>query len=118
MINKRNKRRARSCLEGIILSILPFNAIADWQNTPFIRGDADQRGELVSISDSLYILNYIFNKGETPKCLDSADWDDNGKINIVDAVGILYHVIRPGGGGYAIEPDNTPDTLDCKEYNP
>jgi hypothetical protein len=56
-----------------------------------------------------------------PLCLDAADADDDGSIQMGDALHILKHLYVPGSPpppppfpdcGY----DNTPDSLTCQEH--
>lgn len=59
------------------------------------RGDADGSGS-VSISDAVYIIEYIFGGGLFPECLDEADADGDESISISDAV-YLINFIFDGG---------------------
>ena len=54
----------------------------------FFRGDANRDGAL-NISDALYVLRYLFMRGPASPCPDAADDDDNGRIQLADAVRIL-----------------------------
>lgn len=91
--------------------------IADWQNTPFIRGDANQQS-LVTQEDADFILAYLYSGGPAPKCMDSADWNDDGRVDISDAIGISNWLQNGngGGGGFQLISDRTADALDCKSY--
>lgn len=57
----------------------------------FIRGDADYN-ELINITDPIIILEYLFrDKQLDNKCLDALDTNDDGQIDISDAVfSLLY----------------------------
>ena len=62
---------------------------------PYICGDAD--GTLVvSISDAVFIVNYIFGGGSAPVPLESGDADCSGTVTIGDAVYIINYIF--GGG--------------------
>jgi hypothetical protein len=85
----------------------------------FIRGDANG-DDVVSFSDAHSILAYIFRGDLPPSCLAAADADDNGQIDVADAIRLLgAHVLNgaplpppnasPG-------PDPTPDALGCDSY--
>jgi hypothetical protein len=50
----------------------------------FVRGDANGDGAL-DISDPIITILYMFDVLELP-CLDAADVDDNGKLNLLDAL--------------------------------
>ncbi len=58
-------------------------------------GDADGNG-ITTISDSVYLINYIFNGGPEPPEYCRGDADGNVLINISDAVYLLTYIF--GGG--------------------
>ena len=65
-------------------------------------------------------LNYLFAGGRQPSCLDAADANDDGTIDVSDAVQILLFLFA--GGTTLPEPypelgiDLTPDPLRCDSY--
>jgi hypothetical protein len=64
--------------------------------TRFIRGDAN--GDLaVDVSDALRIL-FIEFAGAGSDCLDSADVDDNGVLEVTDAIAVLEYLFLLGEG--------------------
>jgi hypothetical protein len=84
----------------------------------FIRGDTNDNG-LMTISDSIYLLDFLFRGGPVPPCEDSADANDDGALDISDAVTILSYLFSggsipppspPGPPG----PDPTMDELGCE----
>ena len=91
----------------------------------FLRGDVNNdRSKMsetpdtgINIGDVIFILNYLFSNGPPPKCLKSADVNDDGRINIADAIYLLKYLF--GGGDPPAEPfpeiglDPTPDKLMC-----
>ena len=85
-------------------------------DTRFIRGDVNGDGAVRS-ADAIAVLLYLFVAGEKPRCSKAADVDDNGKLNVGDAVGILRHLFRGAGPFPTPFPgcgvDETPDALDC-----
>lgn len=89
--------------------------------SPFWRGDANSNG-LVTIADTIAILAQIFRGGTVITCMDAADFDDNGTVELLDGVASLMHFFRLGPGpaeptGYCGE-DRTPDSLpDCVDPN-
>jgi hypothetical protein len=114
----------------------PFNAGPDWDLIrqaalgrnlwliPFLRGDSDADGSL-SISDAVFVLNYLFLGRGEPNCHDAADADDSGDLNITDAVRLLGFLFLGGGplppptscdvADLASRLDPTPlDQLTCK----
>jgi hypothetical protein len=83
----------------------------------FIRGDAnyDQR---VNVSDPVTILRNQF-RGDAPiRCADAADCNDDGKVDIADAIfsfGYLFRGFRqPPAPFPAPGRDPTPDVLRCQ----
>lgn len=82
----------------------------------FIRGDANSDGG-VDLSDPVAILNHLFAGDVDLACLDAADADDSGSVQITDAIFALDVLF--GGGGPVPEPspdcgsDPTPDALGC-----
>lgn len=61
----------------------------------FIRGDANGDA-LVDISDSVKVLLYLFVGTQAPECLDTADADDSGDVELTDAVFILQFLFQRG----------------------
>ena len=65
------------------------------------------------------MLNYLFLSGPSPTCLDAADSNDDGDIEISDAINTANHIFvqgpplpEPGIGECGIDP--TVDMLlDC-----
>ena len=88
--------------------------------TAFVRGDADGDGSVSGIIDSVYILNYLFGQQAVP-CLDAADVNDDGSVDIVDPVRLLHWTFA-GSGNPPMLPfpacgaDPTADTLDCADF--
>jgi hypothetical protein len=81
----------------------------------FIRGDAD--GDLnLDVVDAVTTLFYLFGGGPLP-CLDAADTDDNGKVELSDALAFLNFYFRRGQPPPAPFPDPgtdpTADALPC-----
>jgi hypothetical protein len=73
-----------------------------------ICGDANSDGN-VSVSDAVYIINYIFAGGNPPVQLSSADENCDGTINISDAVWIINYVFVGGNQPCDIDGDGQPD---------
>jgi hypothetical protein len=68
-----------------------------WQApvTPYLCGDADASG-IVTISDVVFLINYIFGGGPAPNPLAAGDADCTGIITISDAVYLINYIF--GGG--------------------
>jgi hypothetical protein len=83
----------------------------------FIRGDATGDA-VVNITDAIATLGYLFLSGTEPPCIDAADADDSGSLDLTDPIYILDHLFR---GGPAIAPpfpgpgsDPSEDDLSCE----
>ncbi len=64
-------------------------------NPPYVCGDAD--GSLaISISDAVYLINYIFAGGPAPNPLIAGDADCSGGVSISDAVYLINFIFAGG----------------------
>lgn len=85
----------------------------------FIRGDSNSDGK-VSVADAKYIANYVFRGGERPECLESADVNVDGSINLSDVLRLLLFLVLDGEPPAAPYPNPGPGTgaagLDCASY--
>ncbi len=91
--------------------------LPDAPGVTFVRGDA--QGDLsVNISDAVAVLAHLFN-GRPVRCVDAADVDDNGTVEITDALFIVGYLFLEGEPPRAPFPDPgldpTEDVLDCRE---
>ena len=81
----------------------------------FIRGDADGDWKL-NVSDAIAILLHLF-AGGTLSCEDPADVDDNGSVELTDAVALLGFLFQHGAEPAPPFPtpgnDTTPDSSPC-----
>jgi hypothetical protein len=110
----------------LIPESLLLDAFADdrfRKSTPFLRGDTDGNGRL-SLTDPVRTLNYLF-RGLSLRddCRDAMDANDDGDLNISDAVLVLSHLFLPDSPGIA-EPfprcgfdSPAPDPYCCLQYN-
>ena len=64
-------------------------------NHPALRGDADQSGS-ITISDAVYLINYIFASGPPPATLIHGDADCSGSLSISDAVRLINYIFNSG----------------------
>ncbi|MGB5105229.1 MAG: PQQ-dependent sugar dehydrogenase [Candidatus Zixiibacteriota bacterium] len=60
-----------------------------------ICGDADGNS-IVTISDAVYLINYIFAGGPAPSPLSAGDSDCNGIVTISDAVYLINYIFSGG----------------------
>ena len=84
----------------------------------FRRGDVDSDAD-VSVADVLSLLGYVFQKEASPGCLKAADANDDGRVNLVDAIDILSTLFQRGDR--IREPrdcgvDVTDDVLRCETH--
>jgi hypothetical protein len=61
----------------------------------FIRGDANLNSG-IEITDSIFILRWLFLGGDRPPCLDAADANDIGLVDLSDSVWILRYLFLGG----------------------
>ncbi|MCA8959794.1 MAG: immunoglobulin domain-containing protein [Planctomycetes bacterium] len=83
---------------------------------PFLRGDSNQDGT-VDLSDTIYTLAYLFQKG-TLACEAATDVNDDGSIDITDPIVILDYFFAGGPPPEIPFPDcgadPTLDVLTCE----
>ncbi|MBI4603551.1 MAG: FG-GAP repeat protein, partial [Planctomycetes bacterium] len=85
---------------------------------PHFRRGAVRGEERPDISDAIRLLGYLFLGAATPACLDAADADDSGSLELTDAVRILGYLFLggeapPAPGPLECGPDPTQDDLGC-----
>ncbi len=61
----------------------------------FLSGDADHSGA-ITISDAVYLINYIFSGGPAPCPLRNGDSDCSGSVTISDAVYLISYIFSGG----------------------
>ncbi len=61
----------------------------------YLCGDADG-SQVISISDAIYIIGYIFGGGPPPVPLRAGDADSNGLVNISDAIYLINYIFAGG----------------------
>lgn len=61
----------------------------------FLRGDSNQSGR-VDNADPIHVMSYLFQGGDTPSCLRSADVNADDAIDIADAISLLSHLYSGG----------------------
>jgi hypothetical protein len=99
----------------------------------FFRGDCNfmpmPMGMSVDIADAAAVVSALFGIGDWkfhPPCLDACDCNDDGRMDLADAICILQFLFQFGrfppapGPGFSLTspdlpagPDPTPDKLDC-----
>ena len=72
-----------------------WREVSQFQCAGFTRGDSDQDSRLV-ITDAVVILNALFLGDSVPDCLDAADANADGGIDIADPIHILSYLFGNG----------------------
>jgi len=72
-----------------------FKILAYPTGKPFVRGETNGDGK-VDIGDVVFCLQYLFEAGLAPACLDAADANDDGRIDISDPVYLLFFLFDEG----------------------
>ena len=77
----------------------------------FIRGDTDGDGTRETIADVITVLDYLFVGERLISCLDAADANDDGGVNIADATAAprMHHQWQPDV--LQLESGFSPDTV-------
>ena len=88
----------------------------------FKRGDVDGNGTTAPLIDAIALLEWGFQDGDEPPCMDAADIDDDGEVSaLLDATSILEWAFIDGDAPPTPGPDDcgadlTPDDLDCLDH--
>ena len=96
----------------------PVGPASNGQNQPvFLRGDVNGDG-VISEADASRMMDWIFGLAPAPECLDAADLNDDGYVNITDSTQLLNYISTPGSPPPSAPfpvagVDTTPDTLSC-----
>ncbi|MFN0057383.1 MAG: hypothetical protein ACKVX7_02915 [Planctomycetota bacterium] len=95
---------------------LSTNTIYELQSAFFLRGDATRDFQL-DIADPIHILDACFSFVPFNSCIDAYDANDDGEVDISDAVLVLAFLFAQGTAPPApltiATPDPTPDGLPC-----
>ncbi len=107
----------RSWIRGwLVVVLLPATIAAQ---SHFTRGDVSADGS-IDITDSTVLLNYLYDDGEEPVCLDACDYNDDGTLSVLDVIMILQGAFNGGNPPAApypeFEADPTLDLLSCKPF--
>ncbi len=87
-------------LARILEWMLPPSPCAD----PFIRGDTNGSGT-IDISDTIFLLDYLFATGAQPNPEEAGDTNADGSIDISDAIYLLLYLFNSGEPPAAPFPD-------------
>ena len=90
----------------------------------FVRGDVDA-DRRIGISDAIRSLAYLFSEGEAPSCRKAADANDDGAVDLGDALVVLFYLFPLAGDSSPLNPpfpdcgeDAVEDTLSCESFEP
>ncbi|MGB5105733.1 MAG: hypothetical protein WBP29_03975 [Candidatus Zixiibacteriota bacterium] len=72
-------------------------AVAKFPDCFAVEGDADYSG-LITVSDAVFLINYIFAGGPVPTIAGCGDMDCTGIITISDAVAVINYIFAGGPG--------------------
>ena len=65
------------------------------------------------------LLNFLFQRGESPPCLKAADSNDNGRLEVTDAIRVIRFLFG-GQGSFpppaTCGPDPSADVLGCESF--
>jgi len=108
-----------SLLIFIVASFANLSIMCPLPAREFRRGDANSDGRN-DISDAVRTLLWLFADVPPLDCADAADTDDNGRVELTDAVALLDFFFRasapPPAPGTSCGEDPTEDPLDCAGY--
>ena len=102
---------------ALLVGALSVPGLAVSSPVRFVRGSVSN-GKSVSVTDAVLVLRLLFEHGEDKvQCLDAADANDDGRIDLSDAIYILSYLFVAGPEPAAPYPecglDPTEDALGC-----
>ena len=78
-----------------VLCLPPMKPLQAGTCSLFRRGDANADGS-VDIADGVWTLVFLFAGGNEPPCMDAADTDDSGDVQLTDATVTFNYAFRRG----------------------
>lgn len=85
--------------------------------TSFVRGDANSDGRL-SAADIITIGRALFAADEPPACIDTADVDDDGQMNLVDQFALMGYLFGMPNGTREVPGDRPPAPFPEPGFDP
>jgi hypothetical protein len=58
-------------------------------------GDANGNWQ-INVGDTVFVLNYVFSDGMSPREMATADGNCDGTVNVADAVRLISFIFRDG----------------------
>jgi len=112
------------CIEGSFSGLISEQtccSIIISSDPIFLRGDPNGDA-MIDVSDTIFLLLYVFGEGTEPNCLDAGDVNDDSLIDVADPIYVLDALFAsaappPAPGFVTCGPDPTADTLSCDLYN-
>ena len=71
----------------------------------FTRGDANH-DHTITIADVIFILQFVYQAGPAPECMDAADVNDDGLIDIGDPIKLLGQYFAHGFFNTDLPPEH------------
>ncbi|HAK95211.1 MAG TPA: hypothetical protein DCM87_09465 [Planctomycetes bacterium] len=94
---------SHECCEGVVCNHLGVITVKE-DTKSFLPGNAngDKR---IDIADGIFVLSYLFRDGRVPPCMAAADFNNDGVIDLTDAIALVYYQLQPNlpgmpGGGW------------------
>ena len=105
-------------LSGLIGVLVLFHSTAHGVR-PFVRGDVDANGRR-EVTDSIQIFDFLFLGGARPGCLDAADANNDGEVDLSDTSWLLSFLFQ--GDAPPAQPfpqcgfDTDLNSLGCEKF--
>ena len=123
LLTSKGTNMKQLALASILLLILGSGNFCSGQNADFIRGDCNTDGNTdFAIADAMALIIYLFQGApDCLTCMDACDVDDDGIVNVLDAV-LMINMGTGCGPAYLPAPwpacgaDPSTDPLGCVSY--
>ncbi len=67
-----------------LLLSFAVGSVAHGDDCCVLRGDVDDNGGVINIADLVYLVSYLFQGGPPPPCMEQADLNSDGEVNVAD----------------------------------
>ena len=61
------------------------------------------------MADPVFLLAYLFREGKHPPCLEAANANDDGALDVADGIFVLTYIFREGNAPPVPFPSCAPD---------
>ncbi len=110
--SERSVFRWRAAALMLLFTVTPNGLV----RADFLRGDANQDGR-VNIGDAVVQILHIFGSDVALECLDAADSNDDGQVDVSDPLrtltALFFAATLPSPGMTSFGPDPSCDELTC-----